>query len=171
METEKHVFSVTVENNSGVLSRVSGLFSRRGFNIDSLSVGETENPKVSRMTISARGGADEMEQIQKQLEKLDEVVSVEALDPALTVAREYLLIKFSCDLENRSRVLDLTNIFRANVVDVSETSLIAELTGTPDKIGAFIKLAVPLGMREIVRTGMTAMQRGPGKKRAAKKAK
>ena len=160
----KHVFSIIVENNSGVLSRISGLFARRGFNIDSLSVGETENPRYSRMTISSCGDSELMEQIKRQVSKLEEVVSVTEMDAENSVAREYLLIKFDCDLENRSRIIDLTSVFRASVVDVSEHSLIAELTGTPDKIGAFIKLAVPLGMTEIVRTGMTAMQRGSGGK-------
>lgn len=156
----KHIFSALVENNIGVLSRIAGMFARRGFNIDSLSVGETEDPRYSRMTISAQGDESIMLQLFKQLEKLEEVVSVCELEEAEAVAREYLLIRFNCDSDSRGKVIDLTGIFRANVVDVSEDSLIAELTGNPEKIGAFIKLAVPLGVSEIVRTGMTAMNRG-----------
>lgn len=156
----EHVFSITVENNAGVLSRISGLFSRRGFNIDSLSVGETEDPRYSCMTVSARGDEATMQQLRSQVAKLEEVRSVEELSPDSSVAREYLLIKYACDAESRGKVIDLVGIFRASVVDVTETTLIAELTGTPDKVSAFIRLSLPLNVTQIVRTGMTAMKRG-----------
>ncbi len=159
---KKRIFSVTVENNSGVLSRVAGLFARRGFNIDSLSVGETENPRLSRMTIVSQGDDHTLTQIKNQLAKLIEVVSIEELSHEDAVVREYVLIRMSCSAESRSQIIDLTHIFRANIVDVSESSLIVELTGTPSKISAFIKLAQPLGLTELVRTGTTAMKRGQG---------
>ena len=159
---KKRIFSVTVENNSGVLSRVAGLFARRGFNIDSLSVGETENPRLSRMTIVSQGDDHTLTQIKNQLAKLIEVVSIEELSHEDVVVREYVLIRMSCSAESRSQIIDLTHIFRANIVDVSESSLIVELTGTPSKISAFIKLAQPLGLTELVRTGTTAMKRGQG---------
>jgi acetolactate synthase-1/3 small subunit len=159
---KKRIFSVTVENNSGVLSRVSGLFARRGFNIDSLSVGETENPRYSRMTIVSQGDENTLTQIKNQLAKLIEVINIEELSHDDAVVREYVLLRLSCDIETRSRVIELTNIFRANIVDVSDSSMIIELTGTPSKTAAFIKLAQPLGLTEIVRTGTTAMRRGQG---------
>lgn len=159
---KKRIFSVTVENNSGVLSRVSGLFARRGFNIDSLSVGETENPRFSRMTIVSQGDENTLTQIKNQLAKLIEVIDIEELSHDDAVVREYVLLRLGCDVESRSRVIDLTNIFRANIVDVSESSMIIELTGAPSKISAFIKLAQPLGLTELVRTGTTAMKRGVG---------
>lgn len=156
----RHVLSVLVENQSGVLSRVSGLFSRRGYNIDSLSVGETEDPKVSRMTIVVRGDDQILEQIKKQLNKLIDVIKIVELDPERSVFRELALIKVKTDLTTRASVIEIVSIFRANIVDVSNNSLTVEMTGDEAKIEAFINLMNSYGIAEIVRTGLTAIERG-----------
>ncbi|NLM75539.1 MAG: acetolactate synthase small subunit [Clostridiaceae bacterium] len=156
----RHVLSVLVENQSGVLSRVSGLFSRRGYNIDSLSVGETEDPKISRMTIVVRGDDQILEQIKKQLNKLIDVIKIVELDPDQSVFRELALIKVKTDMNTRASVIEIVSIFRANIVDVSNTSLTVEMTGDETKIEAFIKLMKPYGIAEIVRTGLAAIERG-----------
>jgi len=156
----RHVLSVLVENHSGVLSRVSGLFSRRGYNIDSLSVGETEDPKISRMTIVVRGDDQILEQIKKQLNKLIDVIKIVELDPDQSVFRELALIKVKTDMTTRASVIEVVSIFRANIVDVSNTSLTVEMTGDEAKIEAFIKLMKPYGIAEIVRTGLAAIERG-----------
>ncbi|NLM73136.1 MAG: acetolactate synthase small subunit [Clostridiaceae bacterium] len=156
----RHVLSVLVENQSGVLSRVSGLFSRRGYNIDSLSVGETEDPKVSRMTIVVRGDDQILEQIKKQLNKLIDVIKIVELDPEQSVFRELALIKVKTDLSTRASVIEIVSIFRANIVDVSNDSLTVEMTGDEQKIEAFINLMNAYGIAEIVRTGLTAIERG-----------
>ena len=155
----RHVLSVLVENQSGVLSRVSGLFSRRGYNIDSLSVGETEDPKISRMTIVVRGDDQILEQIKKQLNKLIDVIKIVELDPDQSVFRELALIKVKTDMNTRASVIEIVSIFRANIVDVSNTSLTVEMTGDETKIEAFIKLMKPYGIAEIVRTGLAAIER------------
>lgn len=156
----RHVLSVLVENQSGVLSRVSGLFSRRGYNIDSLSVGETEDPKVSRMTIVVRGDDHILEQIIKQLNKLIDVIRVVELDPEQSVFRELALIKVNTNMTTRASVIEIVDIFRANIVDVSADTLTVEMTGDEAKIEAFIALMDSYGIAEIVRTGLTALQRG-----------
>lgn len=156
----RHVLSVLVENHSGVLSRVSGLFSRRGYNIDSLSVGETEDPKISRMTIVVRGDDQILEQIKKQLNKLIDVIKIVELDPDQSVFRELAFIKVKTDMTTRASVIEVVSIFRANIVDVSNTSLTVEMTGDEAKIEAFIKLMKPYGIAEIVRTGLAAIERG-----------
>lgn len=157
---KRYVISVLVQNHSGVLSRVSGLFSRRGYNIDSLTVGVTENPERSRMTIVVRGDEYILEQIQKQLVKLVEVISIKTCDPANTVFRELALIKVSASDSDRIKVIETANIFRARVVDVGVESLTIEATGNEDKIAGLIKLLIPFGIQELVRTGLTAMERG-----------
>lgn len=157
---KRYVISVLVQNHSGVLSRVSGLFSRRGYNIDSLTVGVTENPERSRMTIVVRGDEYILEQIQKQLVKLVEVISIKTCDPANTVFRELALIKVSASDSDRIKVIETANIFRARVVDVGVESLTIEATGNEDKIAGLIKLLNPFGIQELVRTGLTAMERG-----------
>ena len=156
----RHVLSVLVENQSGVLSRVSGLFSRRGYNIDSLSVGETEDPKISRMTIVVRGDNQILEQIKKQLNKLIDVIKIVELSPEQSVFRELALIKVKTDMKTRASVIEIVSIFRANIVDVSSNSLTVEMTGDETKIEAFISLMDAYGISEIVRTGLTATERG-----------
>jgi len=157
---KRYVISVLVENHSGVLSRVSGMFSRRGYNIDSLTVGMTENPEISRMTIVVRGDEYILEQIEKQLAKLVEVVSITHCDPSDTVFRELALIKVGAEGTNRLGVIETANIFRARVVDVAMDSLLIEVTGSEEKIAGLIRLLEPFGIKELVRTGLTAMERG-----------
>lgn len=156
----RHVLSVLVENQSGVLSRVSGLFSRRGYNIDSLSVGETEDPKVSRMTIVVRGDDYILEQIKKQLNKLIDVIKIVELDAHQSVFRELALIKVKTGMANRASIIEIVDIFRAKIVDVANETLTVEMTGDEGKIEAFINLMEPYGIAEIVRTGLTALERG-----------
>ncbi len=156
----RHVLSVLVENQSGVLSRVSGLFSRRGYNIDSLSVGETEDPKVSRMTIVVRGDDYILEQIKKQLNKLIDVIKIVELDTQQSVFRELAMIKVNTTMETRASVIEIVSIFRANIVDVSNETLTVEMTGDESKIEAFINLMNNYGIAEVVRTGLTAIERG-----------
>ncbi|NLB78693.1 MAG: acetolactate synthase small subunit [Bacteroidales bacterium] len=156
----RHVLSVLVENQSGVLSRVSGLFSRRGYNIDSLSVGETEDPKISRMTIVLRGDDYILEQIKKQLNKLIDVIKIVELDTHQSVFRELAMIKVNTTMETRASVIEIVSIFRANIVDVSNETLTVEMTGDESKIEAFISLMDKYGIAEIVRTGLTAIERG-----------
>jgi len=169
MNVNRHVLSVLVENQSGVLSRVSGLFSRRGYNIDSLSVGVTEDPSVSRMTIVVRGDDYILEQIKKQLNKLIDVIKVIELDPKQSVFRELMLIKVNARENSRASIIEIVDIFRASVVDVSSETLTVEMTGDEDKIEAFINLMKPYGIREIVRTGLTALERGSKEIKSYKK--
>ncbi|MBE6348684.1 MAG: acetolactate synthase small subunit [Spirochaetaceae bacterium] len=157
---KRYVLSVLVENHAGVLSRVSGLFSRRGYNIDSLTVGETFNPEQSRMTIVVRGDEYILEQIEKQLSKLVEVISIKHCDLSETVVREMALIKVNASAMNRVGVIETANIFRAHIVDVGIDSVIVEVTGSEDKIASLIRLLEPFGILELVRTGLTAMTRG-----------
>ena len=157
---KRYVLSVLVENHTGVLSRVAGLFSRRGYNIDSLTVGETSNPGKSRMTIVVRGDEYILEQIEKQLAKLVEVISIRHCNPARTVMRETALIKVSAIGEKRLGIIETANIFRARIVDVAADSLIMEATGSEDKITSLIGLLEPFGIIEMVCTGLTAMSRG-----------
>lgn len=157
---KRYVISVLVENHSGVLSRVSGLFSRRGYNIDSLTVGVTDTPEFSRMTIVVRGDEYILEQIVKQLAKLVEVVSIHHCEAVDTVVRELALIKVTATASNRAGVLETANIFRARIVDVGVDSLVVEATGSEEKIAGLIKLLEPFGILELVRTGLTAMGRG-----------
>ncbi len=157
---KRHVISVLVSNQSGVLSRVAGLFSRRGFNIDSLSVGETENKDISRMTIVARGDDLVLDQVTKQLDKLHDVLYIKELSKDLAVYRELLLVKVTANNANRAAIIEITDIFRAKIVDVATESLVIEITGDQTKLDAFISLIEPYGIREFTRTGLTALQRG-----------
>jgi acetolactate synthase-1/3 small subunit len=154
------VLSVLVENQSGVLSRVSGLFSRRGYNIDSLSVGETEDPKVSRMTIVVRGDDYILEQIKKQLNKLIDVIKIIELKNDQSIFRELAMIKVKAEGSSRASIIEIVGIFRAKIVDVANETLTVEMTGDEGKIEAFINLMKPYGIKEIVRTGLTALERG-----------
>jgi acetolactate synthase-1/3 small subunit len=159
--TEQHTLSVLVEDKPGVLARVSGLFSRRGFNIASLAVGPTEHPGVSRMTIVVSVADFPLEQVTKQLNKLVNVIKIVELEPAQSVQRELLLVKVRADAAVRSQVLETVQLFRAKVVDVAPESLTIEATGTGDKIAALLRLLEPYGIREMVQSGMVAVGRGP----------
>ncbi len=158
---ERHTLSVLVEDKPGVLARVSGLFSRRGFNISSLAVGPTEQPGVSRMTIVVSVEDFPLEQVTKQLNKLVHVIKIVELEPAQSVQRELLLVKVRADAGVRSQVLETVSLFRAKVVDVSPESLTVEATGTADKISALLRMLEPFGIREMVQSGMVAVGRGP----------
>ena len=154
------VFSILVENSAGVLSRVAGLFSRRGYNIDSLTVGETTDPKVSRMTVTVTGDDDVLEQIEKQLSKLIDVKEVVELPAEASVCRELVLVKVECDTTRRQEIIAISDIFRANIVDVSPESVIIELTGAQSKLNAFIELLKGFKITELARTGITGLARG-----------
>src|SRR3954449_4719599 len=159
-EMSVHTLSVLVENKPGVLARVSGLFSRRGFNIESLAVGPTENPEVSRMTIVVAVEELPLEQVTKQLNKLVNVIKIVELEQSTAVQRELLLVKVRADNTVRSQVLETVQLFRAKVVDVSPEALTVEATGTSDKIGALLRMLEPYGIRELVQSGMVAVGRG-----------
>ena len=154
------VFSILVENSAGVLSRVAGLFSRRGYNIDSLTVGETTDPKVSRMTVTVTGDDDVLEQIEKQLSKLIDVKEVVELPAEASVCRELVLVNVECDTTRRQEIIAISDIFRANIVDVSTESVIIELTGAQSKLNAFIELLNGFKITELARTGITGLARG-----------
>ena len=154
------VFSILVENSAGVLSRVAGLFSRRGYNIDSLTVGETTDPKESRMTVTVTGDDDVLEQIEKQLSKLIDVKEVVELPAEASVCRELVLVKVECDTTRRQEIIAISDIFRANIVDVSTESVIIELTGAQSKLNAFIELLNGFKITELARTGITGLARG-----------
>ncbi|WP_018640540.1 acetolactate synthase small subunit [Parafrankia elaeagni] len=156
----RHTLSVLVENKPGVLARVSGLFSRRGFNIESLAVGPTENPDVSRMTIVVAVEDLPLEQVTKQLNKLVNVLKIVEMDSGVSVQRELLLVKVRADLAVRSQVLETVQLFRAKVVDVAPDAVTIEATGTRDKLDALIRMLEPFGIREMVQSGMVALGRG-----------
>jgi acetolactate synthase-1/3 small subunit len=156
-----HTLSVLVENKPGVLARVAGLFSRRGFNIESLAVGPTEHDDVSRMTIVINVDDVPLDQVRKQLDKLVNVLKIVELDPAASVQRELLLVKVRADMTTRSHVLETVNLFRAKVVDVGSEAVTIEATGTRDKLEAFVRVLEPYGIRELVQSGMVAVGRGP----------
>jgi acetolactate synthase-1/3 small subunit len=157
----RHTLSVLVENKPGVLARVAGLFSRRGFNIESLAVGPTEVPEVSRMTIVVAVDELPLEQVTKQLNKLINVIKIVELEPAISVQRELLLVKVRADATVRSQVLETVQLFRAKVVDVAPEALTVEATGTTDKLTALLRMLEPYGIREMVKSGMVAVGRGP----------
>jgi len=156
----KHTLSVLVENKPGVLTRVAGLFARRGFNIDSLVVAETENPAVSRMTITVEEQDQPIEQVTKQLHKLINVLKITDLDPADSVERELLIIKVRADARSRSEIMQIVEIFRAKIVDVGTEVILIELTGAREKVSAFMDLVSSFGVVELMRTGRIAMSRG-----------
>jgi len=159
----RHVLSILVENKPGVLARIAGLFARRGFNIDSLAVGPTDDASMSRITLTVDGGTHPMDQVTKQLHKLVHVIKIRDLAPQERVARELALFKISCqDGEARAQVMQFTDIFRGNVVDVSKRSVTVEITGTDDKVKAFEEMVRPFGLIEMVRTGEVAVARGRG---------
>lgn len=155
----KHTISVLVENHFGVLARVSGMFSARGYNIDSLCVGETEDPTASRMTVVVRGDDRVLEQIVKQLKKLVEVIEVTDLTHESYVERELVMVKVAAEGSRRSEITDIATIFRAKVVDISAGAITVEVTGSAGKVKAFIDMMRPFGIRELVRTGRIAIAR------------
>lgn len=154
------VFSILVENSAGVLSRVAGLFSRRGYNIDSLTVGVTQDPKFSRVTVTVSGDDDVLEQIEKQLSKLIDVIDIRELPADASVCRELVLVKAMCSPSQRQEITAIADIFRANIVDVSPESVIVELTGGESKLNAFIELLNGFKITELARTGITGLARG-----------
>ena len=156
----RHTLSVLVENKPGVLARVAQLFSRRGFNIDSLAVGETEHPEVSRITIVVNADQSPLEQVTKQLNKLVNVLKIVELEPGVSVQRELLLVKVRADAETRSRVLETVTLFRAKVIDVAQDAVTVEATGNRDKLDALIRVLEPFGIKELVQSGMVALGRG-----------
>lgn len=156
----KQTLSVLVENHPGVLSRVAGLFSRRGFNIDSLAVGITENPDVSRITIVVDGDDYTVEQVSKQLNKLIDVIKIKQLDKNDSVSRELALIKVAANASTRSEIVQIVEIFRAKIVDVSKSTLTIEISGSNEKVGALEDMLKQFGIKEIVRTGVIAIERG-----------
>ncbi len=160
MDGSHHILSVLVENKFGVLSRISGLFSRRGYNIYSLAVSPTEDPRYSRMTVVVDGDSAPIEQVTKQLNKLVHVIKIVELEPTQAVQRELLLVKVRADQAVRSSVLEAAQLFRAKVVDVGTESVTIEATGTADKLEALVRVLEPYGIRELVQSGLVALGRG-----------
>jgi acetolactate synthase-1/3 small subunit len=156
----RHTLSVLVENKPGVLARIAALFSRRGFNIDSLAVGPTEHPEISRMTIVVGVEDRPLEQVTKQLNKLVNVIKIVELDPESSVQRELLLVKVRADLDTRSHVLETVQLFRAKVVDVAPDAVTVEATGSADKLEALLRVLEPFGIKELVQSGVVAINRG-----------
>jgi len=156
----RHTLSVLVENKPGVLARVAGLFSRRGYNIDSLAVGPTEHPEVSRMTIVVAVEESPLEQVTKQLNKLVEVIKIVELDPSASVPHELLLVKVKADATSRGQVLEIVALFKAKVIDVAADAVTVQIVGNSDKLADFLRILEPFGVRELVQSGMVAIGRG-----------
>jgi acetolactate synthase-1/3 small subunit len=156
----KHVLAILVENKPGVLARIAGLFARRGFNIDTLAVGPTEDPNISRITLTLDGAVHPIDQVTKQLHKLVNVLKIRDMEPEETIAREMALFKVSAAVENRAEIMQFAEIFRANTVDVSRRTMTIEVTGSAEKIEAFERMIRPHGLVEMVRTGEIAIARG-----------
>lgn len=156
----RKVFQLIVDNTSGVLSRISGLFSRRGYNIESITAGVTTNPEYTRITIVTNGDADILDQIEKQVEKLVDVIDIRALDPEDSVYRELILVKVKASPEKRQGLISLTDVFRAKVIDITADSMIIELTGAQSKIDAFMNLLKDYEILELARTGIAGLARG-----------
>ncbi len=166
--THTHTLSVLVENSPGVLARIASLFSRRGYNIDSLAVGPTEDDNISRMTIVINVEGHALEQVIQQLDKLVNVISITQLDPITSVQRELLLVKVSTTPESRSQVLETVQLFRAKVVDVAQDAVTIEATGNSEKIEALLRVLEPYGIKELVQSGLVAMSRGMQPKSAGR---
>jgi acetolactate synthase-1/3 small subunit len=158
----KHILSILVENKPGVLTRITGLFARRGFNIDTLAVGPTDDERFSRITLTLDGAVHSIDQVNKQLHKLVNVLKIRDLAPEETLARELALFKIAADGTSRAEVMQICEIFRGKVVDVSKRSVTIEVTGTFEKIEAFERLVRPFGLIEMARTGEIAISRGRG---------
>ena len=159
----KQTISVLVENQAGVLNRITGLFSRRAFNIDSLAVGVTDDPTISRITIIVDSGNSVVEQVEKQLNKLVEVIKVRTLDESSMIGRELMILKVSANSRTRGDIMTICNICGAKVADLSPTSISIELSDTPDRVNTFEELMRPFNILEVARTGMIALQKGGGK--------
>jgi acetolactate synthase-1/3 small subunit len=155
-----HTLSVLVENKPGVLARIAGLFSRRGFNIESLAVGPTEHTEISRMTIVVNVEDSPLEQVTKQLNKLVEVIKIVELDGSASVSRELLLVKVRADATTRGQVLEVVQLFKAKVVDVATDAITVQVVGNQDKLEDFLRIVEPFGVRELVQSGMVAIGRG-----------
>jgi acetolactate synthase-1/3 small subunit len=158
----KHILSILVENKPGVLTRIAGLFARRGFNIDTLAVGPTDDPTLSRITLTLDGAMHPIDQVTKQLHKLINVIKIRDLEPTETVARELALFKIAADGASRGELMQVVEIFRGRIIDVSKRSVIVEVTGSWDKIEAFERMVRPFGLIEMARTGEIAISRGRG---------
>ena len=158
----KHTLSVLVENKPGVLTRIAGLFARRGFNIDTLTVGPTDDEHTSRITLTVDGAMHPIDQVTKQLHKLVNVLKIRDLEPSETVARELAMFKISADGPARTEILQIAGVFRGKVIDVNRRSVIVEIAGTADKVEAFEKMVRPFGLIEMMRTGEIAISRGRG---------
>jgi acetolactate synthase-1/3 small subunit len=158
----KHTLSILVENKPGVLTRIAGLFARRGFNIDTLTVGPTDDERISRITLTLDGALHPIDQVTKQLHKLVNVLKIRDLEPQDTVARELAMFKLAVDGEKRAEVMQICEIFRGKVVDVTKRSIVLEITGSTDKIEAFERMVRPFGLVEMMRTGEIAIARGRG---------
>src|SRR5437764_6204181 len=158
----KHILSILVENKPGVLTRIAGLFARRGFNIDTLAVGPTDDPTLSRITLTLDGAMHPIDQVTKQLHKLINVLKIRDLEPAETIARELALFKVTADGAQRAEIMQICEIFRGKVVDVTKRSIVIEITGTTDKVEAFERMVRPFGLIEMMRTGEIAISRGRG---------
>jgi acetolactate synthase I/III small subunit len=156
----KHVLSILVENKPGVLARIAGLFARRGFNIDTLAVGPTDDPNVSRVTLTLDGAVHPIDQVTKQLHKLVNVLKIRDMEPEETIAREMALFKVTSAVESRAEIMQFAEIFRAKIVDVSRRTMTIEVTGSADKVAAFERMIRPHGLVEMVRTGEIAIARG-----------
>jgi acetolactate synthase-1/3 small subunit len=155
----KHLLSIMVENRPGVLARIAGLFSRRGFNIDTLAVGPTEDPEISRITLTVDGAVHPIDQVTKQLHKLVNVIKIRDMEPGETTAREMALFRVNASVEGRAELMQFAEIFRATIVDVSRRTMTIEITGTQDKIDAFERMIRPHGLVEMARTGEVAITR------------
>jgi acetolactate synthase-1/3 small subunit len=156
----KHTLSILVENKSGVLTRIAGLFTRRGFNIDTLTVGPTDDPGLSRMTLTLDGALHPIDQVTRQLHKLINVLKIRDLDPTDTISRELALFKVAVDGRERGEVMQITEVFRGKIVDVDKRSVVIEITGTTEKVEAFESMVRPFGLVEMMRTGEIAISRG-----------
>ena len=156
----KRVYSLLVDNNAGVLSRIAGLFSRRGYSIDSITAGVTADPRFTRITIVASGDELILSQIEKQVRKLEDVIEIKVLDPADSVYRELIMVKIRADRKERAEIISVADIFRAKIVDVEQESLIVELTGTQSKLEAFLSLLEGYEILELARTGVAGLSRG-----------
>ena len=156
----KQVFSLLVNNNAGLLSRVAGLFSRRGYNIDSITSGATMNDRVTRITVVARGDEQILSQIQKQLAKLEDVIDIKVLEDGKSVCRELIMVKVKANAAQRAEIISIADIFRAKIVDVEMESLMLEMTGTQSKVEAFLDLLSAYEILELARTGITGLSRG-----------
>ncbi len=157
----KHTLSVLVENQPGVLSKVAGLFSRRGFNIDSLAVGITQDPEISRMTIVVDGDEHIVEQVEKQLNKLIPIIKVKVLEPGTFLSSEHALIKVSCKAKQHAEIMNIAELIHASIVDVSPVSLTLEFTGGEEKLQTLVGLLKPYGIKEVVRSGALSIEKGP----------